>query len=176
MLDRGAIFTTSMVLLFAAAQIGGDFPRQSAYNDGIAYLANDGIASRSEASSQLSIDRSSDGLFHVKVRINGQPVDMAIDTGATRSVVTQSDAKRIGLVGRAGRYSNMQTLNGRIRLQRVTLKDIEIGNRKINNLDIVVGPEQLNQSVVGLDALRHSGPILIDSDRLTLLGDEELHP
>lgn len=176
MLDHGAIITFSTVLLFAAVQIDGSFPPQPGSTDDIAYLVNEETSPQSEAgSSQFSIDRAPDGLFHVTALINGKPVDMAIDTGASRSVVAQSDADRVGLVGRADHYSNMQTLNGNIRLQRVKLKELKVGNRKMNDLDIVLGPEHLSQSVVGLDALRRSGPILIDADRLTFLGDEELH-
>lgn len=177
MFDRGAIMTTSFVALFAAAQVAENLPFSAEGNDEIAYLATDERpAIAKPAPQQLSVNRAHDGLFHITALVNGKPVDMAIDTGATRSVIAQSDANRIGLVGSTGRYSNMQTLNGRVQLQKVQLSKLTIGEATIRNLEIALGPHNLSQSVIGLDALRQSGPILIEADRLTVLGDAERRP
>lgn len=176
MLDRGAIITTSLVALFGAAQIAENVPFSAERDGGIAYLAvEESMSLAKPVSPRLSVGRARDGLFHITALVNGKPVDMAIDTGATRSVIARSDADRIGLVGSTGRHSNMQTLNGRVQLQKVQLSELKIGETTIRNLDVAVGPHQLAQSVIGLDALRQSGPILIEADRLTVLGDAERH-
>jgi aspartyl protease family protein len=174
MFDRGSIMTTSIVALFASAQIAGHIPLPTEEKSETAYLLANEIAPPARSgSSRFSIDRATDGLFHMTVLINGRPVDMAVDTGATRSVVAPSDARRIGLDRSSGRYGNMQTMNGRVQFLKVQLDELTIGDTKINNLEIALGPQQLNQSVIGLDVLMQSGPILIESDRLVLLGDEE---
>jgi aspartyl protease family protein len=177
MFDRGAIMTTSFVALFAAAQVAENLPFSAERNDEIGYLAaEESFSDTTPASPRFSVNRAHDGLFHITALVNGKPVDMAIDTGATRSVIAQSDANRIGLVGATGRYSTMQTLNGRVQLQKVQLSQLKIGQTTIRNLEVAVGPHQLAQSVIGLDALRQSGPILIEADQLTVLGDAERRP
>ena len=87
MLDRGAIMTTSLVALFAGAQVAASLPFSAEHNSEIAYLATEGSSSIAKpAPRQISVNRARDGLFHITALVDGQPVDMAIDTGATRSV------------------------------------------------------------------------------------------
>lgn len=121
---------------------------------------------------ELSIRRASDGLFHVAALINGKPIDLAIDTGATRTVIAPADANRLKLRPGAGNYSKIETLNGRIRLQRATLATISLGNQDVHGLEVALGPKTLRQSVAGLDLIGRSGPLLIEGDRLTLLPPE----
>ena len=94
---------------------------------------------------------------------------MAIDTGATRTVITQTDATRVGLSSPTGTYSNMETLNGQVRLSRMMIDSFSVGDREIEGLEVVLGPQSLKQSIVGLDAISRSSPLLVDGDRLTLL-------
>ena len=160
-----------VVALFAVAQFSAKIPPIA--GDDAAYLALEEKPTLATAMSpRFTTKRAQDGLFHVAALINGQPVDLALDTGATRTVLAPSDARSLGLAGRSGRYSHMQTINGRVRLQRAFLAELRIGDQTINDLDIAIGPQTLSQSIAGLDILTHSGPILIEADRLTILGDE----
>ena len=172
MLDYGNIMTASIVLLFGAIQIGDALDVDDALASDTAYLASskaitDGTFNLSP--SGISIERAKDGLFHVTAFVNGQPVDMAIDTGATRTVITQTDATRVGLSSPTGTYSNMETLNGQVRLSRMMIDSFSVGDREIEGLEVVLGPQSLKQSIVGLDAISRSSPLLVDGDRLTLL-------
>lgn len=172
MLDRGDILTAIIVLLFGAIQIGGFLDLDNARAADTAYLASNQKISAGTLNlhpAEISIERAQDGLFHVTALVNGKPVDMAVDTGATRTVVAQTDAARIGLSSPTGTYSNMETLNGQVRLSRMKIDKFTVGNREIEDLEVVLGPQTLKQSVVGLDAISRSGPLLVDGDRLTLL-------
>ncbi|WP_339693378.1 TIGR02281 family clan AA aspartic protease [uncultured Parasphingorhabdus sp.] len=164
--------TASIVLLFGAIQIGDALDTDNARVSDTAYLASSKNIARGTfnlSPSGISIERAQDGLFHVTALVNGQPVDMAIDTGATRTVITQNDATRIGLSSPTGTYSNMETLNGQVRLSRMRIDKLTVGNREIEGLEVVLGPQALKQSVIGLDAISRSSPLLVDGDRLTLL-------
>lgn len=172
MLDCGNILTASIVLLFGAIQIGDSLDIDDARASDTAYLASNKNITRDTfelSPSGISIERAQDGLFHIIAMVNGQPVDMAIDTGATRTIITQTDATRIGLSSPTGTYSNMETLNGQVRLSRMTIDSFTVGNREIKDLEVVLGPQALKQSIVGLDAISRSGPLLVNGARLTLL-------
>ncbi|MEH6757988.1 MAG: TIGR02281 family clan AA aspartic protease [Parasphingorhabdus sp.] len=162
--------TVSIVSLFGVVQIGGNVVPDTLSETDSTYLASDeNIRHDAAAPTAVSIDRAQDGLFHVTALVNGKPVDMAIDTGATRTIVAPADAERIGLFPHAGTYSNMETLNGRVRLSRIKIDKLTVGNREMKGLEIVLGPRTLNQSVVGLDAISRSGPLLVEGNRVTLL-------
>lgn len=172
MLDRGNIITASIVLLFGAIQISGVLDPDYARASDTAFLASNNDISRTTfylSPARISMERAQDGLFHVTAFVNGKPVDMAIDTGATRTVITQTDATRIGLSSPTGNFSNMETLNGQVRLSRMKIDRLTIGDQEIEDLEVVLGPKALKQSIVGLDAISRSGPLLVDGDRLTLL-------
>ncbi|MGB5077999.1 MAG: retropepsin-like aspartic protease [Sphingorhabdus sp.] len=176
MIDRAAILTSPIVLLFASVQTASNFSPIGIAENEVAYFASDvSVVSTQPASTQVSVNRARDGLFHITALINGHPVDMAIDTGATRTILAKADAAKIGLTSLSGSYSNMETLNGRVRLARTNLQKLTIGNRELTNLEVVLGPHNLRQSVIGLDAIGRSGPILIESERLTLLAEAPQH-
>ena len=175
MFDRRALLTVSLVSLFGVIQLGALFPPSASSETEHAYLAmdDDNRLAGYPNPAKISIGRASDGLFHITALINGKPLDMAVDTGATRTVISPDDAARLGLSANTGRYSNMETINGEVRLSRARIDSLSLGNQDIRGLEIVLGPAGLNQSVIGLDAISRGGPVLLDGNRLTLLSAQQ---
>src|SRR3954471_22125722 len=61
-----------------------------------------GASSVSSDGSSVEIERSSDGHFYADVQINGAPVHMLVDTGATGIALSRDDAHSAGVATSIG--------------------------------------------------------------------------
>jgi aspartyl protease family protein len=112
----------------------------------------------------LAIHRGDDGLLHTLVRINGVPVDMVVDTGASRTILSSDDARRVFAVPGGQVTGKILTLGGEreLRVQSTTI--VEMAGRRYSRLDAGL-VEGSPVSVIGLDWLALAGPITIAADR-----------
>ena len=103
----------------------------------------------------VRIARSQNGHFITRVRINGAPVQMLVDTGASSVVLTPQDARRAGIDTSRLSYSlPVSTANGRTMVASVRLHAVAIGD--IGERDIlaqVSAPGALSQSLLGMSFL-----------------------
>ncbi|MEM6619693.1 MAG: TIGR02281 family clan AA aspartic protease [Pseudomonadota bacterium] len=113
--------------------------------------------------------RRGDGHFHMTLTINGTPVDFIVDTGATQIVLTQDDARRIGLdpdnlvfLGRA------QTANGTVSTASVVLDEVRLGDLTHTRVRATVNGGPLFQSLLGMTYLNRFSEITFRGDRLIL--------
>jgi predicted aspartyl protease len=86
----------------------------------------------------------------VEGHINGQPVKILLDTGATSSLVPLSEARRLNL--RMGRLEGVHTygFGGSTETYNATIKDLEIGGYKAANLSLLVAGGRSAPSDVSL--------------------------
>ena len=108
----------------------------------------------------LAIRKGADGLLHTLVRINDVPVDMVIDTGASRTILSTKDAQRIFAVPAGKPAGTIMTLGGERELRLQATGSVEMAGRRFTGLDagLVAGSQV---SVIGLDWLTLTGPITI---------------
>lgn len=109
---------------------------------------------------RLVLVPAADGMLHTIVRINGVAVDMIVDTGATRTILSEADARRVFGSQASLRRTLIRTLGGDRELHLRTAAAVEIGGKAFAGLDAGT----LNQgqvSVIGLDWLGLVGPITI---------------
>ncbi|MGI9383861.1 MAG: retropepsin-like aspartic protease family protein, partial [Methyloligellaceae bacterium] len=86
--------------------------------------------------SEVRIRRQVDGQFIARTDINGQSTQMIVDTGATTIVLTQSDARRIGVDLESLTYGvPVQTANGTSFAARVRLSRVSVGSVRVNNVE-----------------------------------------
>lgn len=110
--------------------------------------------------SPLMIVRGSDGMLHTVVRINGVAVDMIVDTGASRTILSEADARRVFGDRASPKSGRIRTLAGDRDLRIQTATAVEIGNRPLGPLETAtVDGGQV--SVIGLDWLGLVGPVTI---------------
>ena len=85
--------------------------------------------------------------------VNGAPVRMLIDTGASLVTLTPTDARSAGINSTSLAFSgHVQTANGPARMAPVTLREIRIG--QLSLYDVPAGVlEHLNVSLLGMSFL-----------------------
>jgi hypothetical protein len=130
----------------------------------------EGVERRSVAHAEIPFQFLNDNLVIVKVTVGAaKKINMILDTGTNPSAISQKLAERLKLPGKT---EFLQTLNGTIQTQSVTLPSIQIGPldaRPIRVLvqDLTFMERSLGISlggIVGLDILR-TGSFTIDYRR-----------
>lgn len=156
MLDRLAFFALAP-LTVAGGLFGLPEPGKSSQR-------SFGVAAP-KAQGGVAITRAADGLFYIPVTIGGKTVPMALDTGATRSVLPDNVPGVSKLRGRGGR---IETLNGSIRFERAIVNDVSVGTKHFSRIEVAVVDTSFPAPLLGQDLLRRLGPVTIDGDTLTL--------
>lgn len=122
----------------------------------------------SQDGSTLEIDRSSDGQFYADVRINGAPVHMMIDTGASEIALSRSDAQMAGVATEIGMNDVVgEGADGEVHGQYIKLDRVELGPLTAQGLPAVV----LNsggQSLLGQSFLSRFSSVHIEGDKMVL--------
>lgn len=118
---------------------------------------------------RIEVPRANDGHYYLTLKVNGEPVDFMVDTGASQVVLTESDARRAGIdtaglayVGRA------MTANGEVRTAPVRLDSVEIGPVRDQGVRAWVNGGELDQSLLGMTWLQRWERIEITGDALVL--------
>lgn len=132
-------------------------------------LRLDGRPSQAVAETgEITLPRAPDGHYHLTLNIGGEEVDFLVDTGATNVVLSQSDARRLGIDPEALAYvGEAQTANGIVRTARVTLNDVRLGPISDPSLRAYVTDGQMDGSLLGMDYLGRFR-IEIDGNRMVL--------
>jgi aspartyl protease family protein len=94
------------------------------------------------------------GHFSLTAAVNGAPIRLVVDTGASLVALTLDDARAAG-IGRDELVFNQitQTANGRVRFASVILREIRIEQLSIDNIPAAV-IENLDQSLLGMSFLK----------------------
>ena len=94
------------------------------------------------------------GHFSLTATVNGAPIRVVVDTGASLVALTLDDARAAG-IGRSELLFNQvtQTANGRVRFAPVMLREIRIEQLSIENVPAAV-IENLDQSLLGMSFLK----------------------
>lgn len=120
----------------------------------------------------VEIARTSAGDFAISAKINGAPVAMVLDTGATSIVLTRDDAKAVGLPLEVLDYTvSIDTANGPTHAAPVTLDRVAIGSLVEPSIEALVAqPGQLRMSLLGMSFLNRLQSWEVSGDRLLLRG------
>lgn len=109
------------------------------------------------------------GHFQADARINGQPVPVLVDTGATSVALRFEDAARLGIRPPPSEYDvTVATANGTIKAARVKLAEVRIGDVRARNVDALVMPAKaLGTNLLGMSFIRQL-KVEMKGDRLIL--------
>ncbi len=111
--------------------------------------------SQTDAEGRVSVmlDRMANGHFEVNAEVNGTPVAVMIDTGATSTVLSARDARLAGYDPATLSYSiPIMTANGQARAARVVADEIRVGEIVRSRVPVLVAEEgRLDRSLLGMN-------------------------
>lgn len=117
--------------------------------------------------SEVRIPRDEDSHYRVGGTINGHPVTMMVDTGATLVVMNINDAKRLGVNYRNGQASKASTAGGIVDSYNLNFERVAVGNIVVHNVPgaVVMGnfPAQilLGNSFLSRVSMEDQGGVLV---------------
>jgi len=110
------------------------------------------------------------GHFLSEAEINGRPVNVVVDTGATGVALTYEDAREIGLrLSEEDFTMESQTANGISRIAPIMLDKVQIGDIEVRDVEAFVAqPGRLFQTLLGMSFLKRLSHIDIRGQELIL--------
>jgi len=118
---------------------------------------------------ELVVPRSFDGHYRVTLNIQDIPVDFIVDTGASDMVLSQRDARRVGLDPEQLAYTGRaRTANGTVPMAFVMLSEVSVGEFVAEDVRASVNGGEMSSSLLGMSYLQRFGRISIENDQLTL--------
>src|SRR5580693_6899186 len=95
------------------------------------------------------------GQYAAGVLLNGVPVTMLIDTGATEVCVSASTARRLGLSPSGGRQRLIQTANGQSTASPTILRSLSLDGLYMNDVEaLILAPEAGEVNLLGESFLK----------------------
>ena len=124
----------------------------------------------SDGQSEVILTKGLGGHFQAKADINGQRINMMIDTGASNIALSYSDAERIGIImGDLHFVQPVVTANGRAMAAPTTLPEIAVGNISRYNVQAsVLERGKLSESLLGMSFLGTLSSFHMSRDELVL--------
>lgn len=119
--------------------------------------------------SSLQLQRAEDGHFWVTAELDGQPVRLLVDSGASVTSLSSSTADALGLPWRGGLPVAVQTANGVVFARRTNVNSFKAGPILIANLPVLVidmaGDDGIN--VAGMNLLSRLSRWTVEDQRMT---------
>jgi aspartyl protease family protein len=121
---------------------------------------------------EVKIRKRLDGHFTAKAEVNGKPISMIVDTGASTVVLRPEDAKKAGIDTSGLSYTvPVLTANGRTIAARVRLDSLSLGPLTRQKVEALVAqPDALTESLLGMSFLSRLRSYEFSGDFLTLRG------
>jgi aspartyl protease family protein len=116
----------------------------------------------------VDLPRAPDGHFYADALVNGQPVAMLVDTGASTVALTITDAQRLGLAVDPAAFQVVGSgASGPVRGAPVQLDTVALGPFSDGPVRAVV-VEGLDRSLLGQSWLGRLDQVRIEADTMTL--------
>ena len=116
----------------------------------------------------VQLQRDPNGHFYADVQINGSPVHMLVDTGATEIALSRDDARAAGIATSIGMNDVVgEGADGSVHGEYVAIDRMTLGQKTAQDMHAVV----LNsggQSLLGQSFLKQFASVEIHGDTMTL--------
>lgn len=120
-------------------------------------------------SGQITVPRQQDGHFYLTLEMNGVPLEVLVDTGASDLVLSLHDAQEIGLETETlAFWGRANTANGTVRTAPVRIDEIRLGSAVDRNVAAVVNEGAMEQTLLGMGYLQRYSSLEIRGDTLVL--------
>jgi len=143
-----------------------DGPRDSAPSGGDS--EEGGGQSVNQLDQSIELTRDNNGYFYADVQINGAPVHMLVDTGATVIALSRDDARMAGIATSIGMNDVVgQGADGVVKGEEVTLDRVALGDKTVERLPAIVLSNG-GQSLLGQSFLSKFASVKIEGDKMVL--------
>jgi aspartyl protease family protein len=152
------------VLLVGIARLGPSFLPERAAGSAPASDAAEHVP----ASDTLVFPANQQGHVIVEAVINGASIRLLVDTGASLVSLTAADARAAGISRSELVFDHLvNTANGSVRVARVTLREVRIGQLSVYDVPAVV-LDNLNISLLGMSFLSRLQSYEMRDGKLTI--------
>lgn len=116
------------------------------------------------------LDPNGHGQFVTEARINGERMQVLVDTGATYVAMNESAARKIGIRLKDGHFRHgVKTANGTIHVALAKIDSIEIGRVRVEDVDVAVMRDEASDMILlGMSFLKKLKNFAYDGDALVL--------
>lgn len=123
-----------------------------------------------EGRDTVYLDRAPNGHFQARAMIDGAPVQLVVDTGASATMLTAADARSIGIDPEGLSYwVTVTTANGSAQAARVQAREIAVGAIARRDVTMLVArPGALDQSLLGMNFIGTLSGFDMRGERLIL--------
>lgn len=165
---KQAFFWALMLLVLVAGY---------SYRDDLKVVANrltgeliPGLALTNAGGQTVTVNRGLSGHFQLKAEVEGETIDLIVDTGASDVVLTAEDAESIGIdLTSLAFKAPVETANGRSFVARITIESIVVGPIAMTNVRAAVAqPGNLSRSLLGNSFLDRLSSYEFSGSRLVL--------
>ena len=116
----------------------------------------------------IELDRQPNGYFYADVEINGSPVHMVVDTGATVIALSRDDARAAGIATSIGMNDVVaEGADGAVKGEHVTLDRVALGSKTVEGVPAIVLSSG-EQSLLGQSFLTKFASVKIEGDKMVL--------
>lgn len=124
-----------------------------------------------EGEKAFRIGRSRNGHYVLDVIINGQPVEMLVDTGASTVALPESVAEEAGIILQSSAYTvPVRTANGETSAAATRIDDLRIGPIRLRDVEaMVIRDQSLGTPLFGMSALNMLRRFDFSDDTLLLV-------
>ncbi len=113
--------------------------------------------------------RAPDSHYYADARIDGQPLRLMVDTGASVVALSRSDAAALGIDYDRLEHGGMaQTAGGTVPLRRVTLGSVTVDGVRVDNVEAAVLASDMGTSLLGQSFLSRLRSVNVSGDRMEL--------
>lgn len=146
-----------------------DRTREAVETYGAPRPAQKSASSGFERSVTLTAGRN--GHFYARAEINGRPVAVLVDTGASSVLLSHDDASSVGVEPHPSDYTiRTRTANGTGRAAPVQIDHVRIGDIEVRDVrGIVAEPGALDVTLLGMDFIGRLGRFELRGRELLLV-------
>lgn len=117
----------------------------------------------------VQLMRHDDGFFYADARINGHPIRLLVDTGASALILPASEARRLGIDTRTLDYDGrIQTSAGQMPMARATVDRLTVAGQTFEDVPAMILPRGDHVGLMGQAVLARFRSVSIEGDMLAL--------
>ncbi len=136
-----------------------------------------GLAEQMTDGETVRIRQSPDGHFYASVTLDGTPLRMMVDSGATITAISTATAERAGIDPEESRFPVMlTTANGTIAAQRGNVDELNLGGITTRDLGVVISPAFGEVNVLGMNFLSRLQSWRVEGGTLILVPPSNSDP